>query len=112
MINGFDPNSRSLEAVNLEKLFPFIAVEHNVGVPMMGTRRGVAFPGGDAGSILSPRDTAGLGVKMVEYVLGGSPTGMIYAVTQIIYDYYYHKEYNYQSCLLCNIPKLKQREKV
>lgn len=42
---------------------------------MMGTRRGVAFPGGDAGSILSPRDTAGLGVKMVEYVLGGSPTG-------------------------------------
>ncbi|CAB3220983.1 unnamed protein product [Arctia plantaginis] len=51
------------------------AVEHNVGVPMMSTRRGVAFPGGDAGSILSPRDTAGLGVKMVEYVLGGSPTG-------------------------------------
>ncbi|RVE42827.1 hypothetical protein evm_012539 [Chilo suppressalis] len=50
------------------------AVEHNVGVPMMSTRRGVAFPGGDAGSILSPRDTAGLGVKMVEYVLGGSPT--------------------------------------
>lgn len=44
---------------------------------MMGTRRGVAFPGGDAGSILSPRDTAGLGVKMVEYVLGGSPTGMV-----------------------------------
>ncbi|XP_028164498.1 maternal protein pumilio-like isoform X7 [Ostrinia furnacalis] len=51
------------------------AVEHNVGVPMMSTRRGVtAFQGGDAGSILSPRDTAGLGVKMVEYVLGGSPT--------------------------------------
>ncbi|KAL4705644.1 hypothetical protein ACJJTC_011206 [Scirpophaga incertulas] len=50
------------------------AVEHNVGVPMMSARRGVAFPGGDAGSILSPRDTAGLGVKMVEYVLGGSPT--------------------------------------
>lgn len=42
---------------------------------MMSTRRGVAFPGGDAGSILSPRDTGGLGVKMVEYVLGGSPTG-------------------------------------
>lgn len=52
-----------------------LAVEHNVGVPtMMGTRRGVAFPGGD-GCILSPRDAAGLGVKMVEYVLGGSPTG-------------------------------------
>ncbi|KAI5642337.1 maternal protein pumilio isoform X4 [Phthorimaea operculella] len=50
------------------------AVEHNVGVAMMGGRRGVAFPGGDASSILSPRDTAGLGVKMVEYVLGGSPT--------------------------------------
>lgn len=52
-------------------------MEHNVGVPMMSTRRGVtAFQGGDAGSILSPRDTAGLGVKMVEYVLGGSPTGL------------------------------------
>lgn len=51
-----------------------------MGVPMMGTRRGVAFPGGDAGSILSPRDTAGLGVKMVEYVLGGSPTGMVYTI--------------------------------
>lgn len=57
----------------------FIAMEHNVGVPMMSTRRGVtAFQGGDAGSILSPRDTAGLGVKMVEYVLGGSPTGLLY----------------------------------
>lgn len=54
-----------------------LLVEHNVGVPMMSTRRGVAFPGGDAGSILSPRDTAGLGVKMVEYVLGGSPTGIL-----------------------------------
>ncbi|XP_052737302.1 maternal protein pumilio isoform X6 [Bicyclus anynana] len=50
------------------------AVEHNVGVPMMGTRRGVSFPGGDAAGILSPRDAAGLGVKMVEYVLRGSPT--------------------------------------
>lgn len=54
---------------------------------MMGTRRGVAFPGGDAGSILSPRDTAGLGVKMVEYVLGGSPTGMVYAgIKTCFYD--------------------------
>lgn len=44
---------------------------------MMSTRRGVAFPGGDASSILSPRDSAGLGVKMVEYVLGGSPTGTL-----------------------------------
>lgn len=40
----------------------------------MGRRGG--FPGGDNGSILSPRgsDNGGLGVKMVEYVLGGSPT--------------------------------------
>lgn len=63
-------------------------MEHNVGVPMMSTRRGVAFPGGDAGSILSPRDTAGLGVKMVEYVLGGSPTGNLehyYLDSVIIY---------------------------
>lgn len=55
---------------------------------MMSTRRGVAFPGGDAGSILSPRDTAGLGVKMVEYVLGGSPTGNLehyYLDSVIIY---------------------------
>lgn len=50
-------------------------VEH--ALPMMSARRGVAFPGGDAASILSPRDTAGLGVKMVEYVLGGSPTGNV-----------------------------------
>lgn len=56
-------------------------MEHNVGVPMMGTRRGVAFPGGDASSILSPRDTAGLGVKMVEYVLRGSPTGNDFATS-------------------------------
>lgn len=40
----------------------------------MGRRGG--FAGGDTGSILSPRgsDTGGLGVKMVEYVLGSSPT--------------------------------------
>ncbi|KAL1513303.1 hypothetical protein ABEB36_002725 [Hypothenemus hampei] len=45
----------------------------------MGGRRGV-FPGagGDPGGILSPRGSdgpGGLGVKMVEYVLGTSPTG-------------------------------------
>lgn len=40
----------------------------------MGRRGG--FAGSDTGSILSPRgsDTGGLGVKMVEYVLGSSPT--------------------------------------
>lgn len=40
----------------------------------MGRR--AAFAGGDTGNILSPRgsDTGGLGVKMVEYVLGTSPT--------------------------------------
>lgn len=65
--------------------YDVIAVEHNVGVPMMSTRRGVAFPGGDAGSILSPRDTAGLGVKMVEYVLGGSPTGKFIQFTNLYF---------------------------
>lgn len=51
----------------------------------MAGRRGGSYPagggtgggGGDSGgSILSPRgsDTGGLGVKMVEYVLGTSPT--------------------------------------
>lgn len=62
---------------------------------MMSTRRGVAFPGGDAGSILSPRDTAGLGVKMVEYVLGGSPTGKLdehyFNSMAMLSIYYYYR---------------------
>lgn len=39
-------------------------------------RRGGFVVGSDTGNILSPRgsDTGGLGVKMVEYVLGSSPT--------------------------------------
>lgn len=53
--------------------------EHAVSAPLaMGGRRG-GFPGagGDPGGILSPRSDGpgGLGVKMVEYVLGTSPTG-------------------------------------
>ncbi|XP_066143874.1 pumilio homolog 2-like isoform X2 [Euwallacea fornicatus] len=54
--------------------------DHAVTTPLaMGGRRGV-FPGagGDPGGILSPRGSdgpGGLGVKMVEYVLGTSPTG-------------------------------------
>lgn len=42
----------------------------------MGPRRAGSFPGNDASNMLSPRssDTGGLGVKMVEYVLGTSPT--------------------------------------
>ncbi|XP_076254783.1 maternal protein pumilio-like isoform X4 [Rhynchophorus ferrugineus] len=54
--------------------------EHAVTAPLaMGGRRG-GFPGaaGDPGGILSPRGSdgpGGLGVKMVEYVLGTSPTG-------------------------------------
>lgn len=53
----------------------FVSVDHPVSQPIpMGGRRG--FPGADAANILSPRDASGgLGVKMVEYVLGGSPTG-------------------------------------
>lgn len=46
--------------------------------PLMVTRRSGSFPASEsAGSILSPRssETSGLGVKMVEYVLGTSPTG-------------------------------------
>lgn len=54
------------------------ASEHAVSQPiMMGNRRSSSFPGlGDGPSMLSPRstDTGGLGVKMVEYVLGSSPT--------------------------------------
>uniref|UniRef100_A0A1Y1L7R0 PUM-HD domain-containing protein n=1 Tax=Photinus pyralis TaxID=7054 RepID=A0A1Y1L7R0_PHOPY len=49
--------------------------DHAVSSPLAMGRRG-GFAGGDTGSILSPRgsDTGGLGVKMVEYVLGSSPT--------------------------------------
>lgn len=41
------------------------------------TTGGVAVAGDTGGGILSPRgsDNGGLGVKMVEYVLGTSPTG-------------------------------------
>ncbi|CAB0010084.1 unnamed protein product [Nesidiocoris tenuis] len=50
--------------------------DHAVSQPItMGPRRSGSFPGGEANNILSPRsETSGLGVKMVEYVLGTSPT--------------------------------------
>ncbi|KAK7583829.1 hypothetical protein V9T40_004792 [Parthenolecanium corni] len=51
--------------------------EHGVSQPLMVTRRSGSFPAAETvGSILSPRssETGGLGVKMVEYVLGTSPT--------------------------------------
>ncbi|XP_044751007.1 pumilio homolog 2-like isoform X2 [Coccinella septempunctata] len=51
------------------------APEHPMSASLINRRGG--FPGGDTGSILSPRGSdngAGLGVKMVEYVLGTSPT--------------------------------------
>nr|CAG4646096.1 EOG090X02FO [Macrothrix elegans] len=42
----------------------------------MGPRRSGSFPGSEVANVLSPRssETGGLGVKMVEYVLGTSPT--------------------------------------
>lgn len=42
----------------------------------MGPRRSGSFPGSEVVNVLSPRssETGGLGVKMVEYVLGTSPT--------------------------------------
>lgn len=42
----------------------------------MGARRSGSFPGSEVANVLSPRssETGGLGVKMVEYVLGTSPT--------------------------------------
>lgn len=50
--------------------------EHVVSQPIMMQRRSGSYPGGDINSVLSPRssETGGLGVKMVEYVLGTSPT--------------------------------------
>lgn len=56
----------------------FVFAEHAVSQPisMVPARRSGSFPGsGEAGNILSPRssEASGLGVKMVEYVLGTSP---------------------------------------
>jgi hypothetical protein len=57
----------------------FIFTDHSVSQPitMVPPRRSGSFPGSEASNILSPRssETGGLGVKMVEYVLGSSPTG-------------------------------------
>ncbi len=53
------------------------ASDHAVSQPIMvNARRSGSYPGSDGPSMLSPRsnDTGGLGVKMVEYVLGSSPT--------------------------------------
>ncbi|KAK8786070.1 hypothetical protein V5799_007565, partial [Amblyomma americanum] len=50
--------------------------EHAVSQPIMVQRRSGSYPGSEGASMLSPRssETSGLGVKMVEYVLGSSPT--------------------------------------
>ncbi|CAG2119318.1 unnamed protein product, partial [Medioppia subpectinata] len=53
------------------------ASDHAVSQPIMvNSRRSGSYPGSDQPLMLSPRstDTGGLGVKMVEYVLGSSPT--------------------------------------
>ena len=59
--------------------FLFLCADHSVSQPitMVPPRRSGSFPGSEASNILSPRssETGGLGVKMVEYVLGSSPTG-------------------------------------
>jgi hypothetical protein len=56
-----------------------VVADHSVSQPitMVPPRRSGSFPGSEASNILSPRssETGGLGVKMVEYVLGSSPTG-------------------------------------
>lgn len=55
----------------------YLISEHAVSQPIaMVPRRSGSFPGSEATNILSPRssETGGLGVKMVEYVLGSSPT--------------------------------------
>lgn len=53
------------------------ASDHAVSQPIMvNSRRSGSYPGSEGPAMLSPRsnDTGGLGVKMVEYVLGSSPT--------------------------------------
>jgi hypothetical protein len=58
----------------------FVALtDHAVSQPISmghGPRRSGSFPGSEVANVLSPRssETGGLGVKMVEYVLGTSPT--------------------------------------
>lgn len=74
----FLPRSRKI-CVCVEQVywcFEFIVADYAVSQPIsMSSRRAGSFPGSDAASILSPRsETGGLGVKMVEYVLGSSPT--------------------------------------
>ncbi|XP_067124940.1 pumilio homolog 2-like isoform X1 [Centruroides vittatus] len=51
------------------------ASEHAMSQPVMVQRRSGSYPGSDTANLLSPRstDTGGLGMKMVEYVLGSSP---------------------------------------
>lgn len=58
----------------LNEYFPLYFTEHHVAGALGLTRRPGGFP--DGNSILSPRsnETGGLGAKMVEYVLGASPT--------------------------------------
>ena len=56
-------------------IFMYFNAEHHVPGSLGLPRRPGGFP--DGNSILSPRsnnETGGLGVKMVEYVLGASPT--------------------------------------
>ena len=51
--------------------------EHAVSDPILvggRNRRSGSFPGSNDGPIVSPRSSEGLGVKMLEYVLGTSPT--------------------------------------
>ncbi|GAB6023918.1 hypothetical protein CHUAL_008651 [Chamberlinius hualienensis] len=49
--------------------------EHAVSQPIMVQRRSGSYPGGDMAAVLSPRssEAGGLGMKMVEYLLSGSP---------------------------------------
>lgn len=60
-------------------VFFFVPGDHAVSASLAMGRRPAGFATGtsDTGGILSPRgsDNGGLGVKMVEYVLGTSPTG-------------------------------------
>ncbi|XP_060516618.1 pumilio homolog 2-like isoform X2 [Cylas formicarius] len=82
-IEAKDAKSLALNHLNHEGVWrdPTWAApgEHAVSAPLAMGRRGGGFAGagGDTGGILSPRGSdgpGGLGVKMVEYVLGSSPT--------------------------------------
>jgi hypothetical protein len=74
----------------------------------MGPRRSGSFPGSEVANVLSPRssETGGLGVKMVEYVLGTSPTNKDLESRMrglVLVSFCYRLHFSFTSILLFSI---------